>query len=156
MYRFIFDMDNTLADFNAGGGLERMYDEGFFENLQPYPKGLELVKRFYEIGVEIFILSACIPTPHCKPEKMVWIEKNLPFIPKENVILIEVGKNKACEFIKHTGELITEDDLLFDDYHKNLQDWYEAGGTPVKCGKQKKKRKFKQLIKFSNIDEVLA
>ena len=157
MYRFIFDMDNTLADFNGGGGLEKMYEKGFFKNLLPYPKAVRLLTAISKTNIEIFILSACIDSPHCKPEKMQWIKQYFPFIKEDNIILMEVGKNKAIEFIKATETIIEVDDLLFDDYHKNLEDWYEAGGTPIKCGKRRKKhRPYKQLIKFSNLHEILA
>lgn len=157
MYRFVFDLDGTLANFDASGGFEKMHNQGFFQSLVPYPNGLELVQALYETGSEIFVLTACIATPYCKPEKMAWIEQHLPFVKKENIILIEVGGNKAAEFIRATESLIEENDFLFDDYGKNLKDWYEAGGTPIKCGKTyKKEREYKQLIKFKNINKIFA
>jgi len=108
-------------------------------------------------GYTLYILSACIDTEYCKTEKLEWIENNLPFISKDNIILMNVGENKASEFVQATKTEITETDLLFDDYGKNLKDWYEAGGTPVKCGKvRKEERAFKQLIRFNNIESILT
>jgi 5'(3')-deoxyribonucleotidase len=155
--RLIFDMDGTLADFDGAGGVDRMNEKGFFAGLAIYENVAETLRALYEQGREIYILSACIETEYCKTEKMEWIGRNLPFIKKENVILMNVGQNKATEFIRATRTLINESDFLFDDYGKNLKDWYLAGGTSVKCGKlRKEERQFKQLIKFDNMGEVLA
>jgi 5'(3')-deoxyribonucleotidase len=150
-------MDGTLADFDGAGGVEKMNEKGFFENLLPYPKAIETLAAISEISTEIFILSACIPTEFCKTEKLTWLKKYLPFIKDENIVLIKVGQNKASEFIRATNTTIDEGDYLFDDYGKNLKDWYEAGGTPIKCGKAyKPERPYKQLIQFQNIRKVFA
>jgi 5'(3')-deoxyribonucleotidase len=154
--RLIFDMDGTLADFDGAGGVAQMENEGFFRGLAPFPNVVETLQTLTEIGYDIYILSACIDTEYCKREKLGWLAEYMPFIPKNNIILMNVGQNKATSFIRKTLSLITEDDILFDDYGKNLKDWYEAGGRPVKCGKvRKEERKFAQLIKFENITQVI-
>jgi 5'(3')-deoxyribonucleotidase len=155
--RLIFDMDGTLADFDGAGGIDKMNERGFFKNLDIYADVVKTLDTLNKAGYALYILSACIDTEYCKTEKLEWIENNLPFISKDNVILMNVGENKASEFVQATKTEITETDLLFDDYGKNLKDWYEAGGTSVKCGKvRKEERAFKQLIRFNSIETILT
>ena len=81
----------------------------------------------------LYILSACVSTPYCMREKRDWLYKYLPFIPKRNIILIKVGENKAdmVEFFLDTE--LTKEDILIDDYTKNLTEWEFAGGTGIKA-----------------------
>ena len=152
----VFDLDNTLADFSGAGGIEKMYERGFFAGLKPYPNAIETLELLNETA-ELFILSACIDSGFCRDEKLEWIERYLPFIKKENIILIDIGLSKAIAFTRTTKKLIDEDCILFDDYGRNLEQWHDMGGTAIKCGKMfKRERPFKQLIKFENIHEVLA
>ena len=131
--RGFFDLDGTLARFyDLVNCLEAMHEKGFYENLGVHQKMLEEFLEFANTyGVEnTFIISACIDTPYCMPEKLAWIEKNIPIqLPKENIILVPCGVPKT-DFVPGG---VRKTDLLFDDYRENLLKWAEAGGTPVKA-----------------------
>jgi 5'(3')-deoxyribonucleotidase len=155
--RLIFDMDNTLADFDGSGGVECMEEEGFFRNLDPYDNVVDTMEILFAGRFDIYILSACIDTPHCVREKKEWLAKYLPFISDQKIILIPYGTNKAQAFQTLTGKPIMQTDVLFDDYKVNLLAWIEAGGTAIKCGKiYKKDRKYRQVIQFTGVDDILA
>lgn len=153
----IFDLDGTLADFNNGGGIEKMNEKGFFRNLQPYEKGLQTVRNLWNEGNEIFVLSTCLINENCKREKMEWIAEHLPFIPKENILLINTGQVKAEEWKKFVNRDLESYDVLFDDYKENLNEWNRAGGSAVKCGQVfKPTRKYKyQLIRFKGMFDII-
>ncbi len=156
MTRLVFDMDNTLADFDSMGGVPKMYEDGYFLSLPAYEGMTESLQDLFAKGMEIFIVSACIDSPTCMPNKMEWLEKFLPFIPKSNILLVPYGTNKAKAFIEKTGKAITETDFLFDDYKVNLIQWQEIGGTAVKMGKiYKPHRPYAQVIQFKNILEIV-
>ena len=128
--KIFYDIDNTLAIFSTknqeGESLERMFEKGFFLNLKPMEQIQEVLAGLMYGGHEVYLLSACIDSPYCKPEKKKWIKKYLPFIPEENIFLVPVGTNKAEAIGNVTGT------ILVDDYKKNLQQWQQAGGIPVK------------------------
>lgn len=155
--RLIFDMDNTLCNFDDGGGIEKMYDCGFFRNLQPYANVTEVIDGLVKAGFPVYILSACIDSVHCVQEKREWLSEHLPMIARSNIILVPYGTNKANAFMELTGKELSRTDVLFDDYKVNLLAWIEAGGTAVKCGKvYKKERNYPQVIQFLGIADVLA
>ena len=155
--KLVFDMDNTLADFDASGGLDKMYDCGFFRNLQPYANVTDTLATLAKAGFEMYILSACIDSPYCVQEKQEWIRQYLPFFKESNVILVPYGTNKAEAFQTLTGNSINLSTVLFDDYKVNLNAWAQAGGTAVKCGKiYKQDRAYRQVIEFTGIADVLA
>ena len=150
--KIFFDLDGTLADFEGSGGITSMWKKGFFQNLEAYPKGLEIAKSLQKNGLDVYILSACIKGKYCKSEKMEWIEKNLPFIPKQNIYLIPYGTSKA-EYIESLYGKIDKNYVLFDDYKVNLLQWKEAGGNAIKCGKQYKMRPYPQIIKWNTVSD---
>ena len=125
-----YDLDNTLALFSIKGqegeALERMFEEGFFRNLPILNNAMEALAGLMWEGHDVHILSACINSPFCKAEKLEWIAQFLPFIEPHNIHLCDVGQNKA-EMI---GDVVGT--ILVDDYHKNLEQWTEAGGIAVK------------------------
>lgn len=137
MRRIFVDMDGTIADFYEDANcLERMMEKDFFYNLRPMMLAQDLNDKVEsgEIDPEnLYILSACVNTPYCMREKRDWVYKYLPFIPKRNIILIKVGENKAdmVEFFLDTE--LTREDILIDDYTKNLIEWEWAGGTGIKA-----------------------
>ena len=152
--KIFFDLDGTLADFEGSGGIDNMWKKGFFQNLEAYPNGREIAKIFHNDGKEVYILSLCINTKYCKDEKMEWIGKNLPFIPKSNIYLLPTGTSKA-EYIQSIYGKLSKNFILFDDYKVNLQEWENLGGTSIKCGKQyKPDRPYQQVVKWNVLPKI--
>lgn len=130
--RVFVDMDGTLARFHDEDRyLERMWEEGFFEQLKPFENAVDTVKALAkDPSVEVYILSAAIEgePPYCVAQKHAWLDRYLPEIDKSHRIFTAVGENKA-ELIPHG---IKASDVLIDDYNKNLDEWQAYGGHSVK------------------------
>lgn len=130
--RIFIDMDGTIADIH---GEENWYErvkneEDFFKKLNPFTNlivALFLISLKYpKEEVELFSLSA-IEKSFAKTAKDEWIAKEASFINESNRIYTKCGDRKA----DYVGP-ITKDDILLDDYSKNLIEWVEAGGTAIK------------------------
>ena len=147
-----YDMDNCIALFSIKGkeeiSLEKMFEKGFFSSLKPLDDGIETITKLREKGFNIFILSACI-SEQCRQDKITWIEKYLPTFPKENVILCDVGQNKA-DIIKSKGIDIKKS-ILIDDYGKNIKEWISARGLAIKKTFSNKKRNILTIHKHDEI-----
>lgn len=133
--RLFIDLDGTVARFYDASPnyLEQMYEKGYFRNLQPYEEMTEGIKLFMEQhkDVEVFALSAKVngEPPYCEAEKQEWLDEYLPEIDREHRLFTEIGHNKA-EYIPNG---ISNTDVLYDDYNKNLIDWENSGGVTLKC-----------------------
>jgi hypothetical protein len=133
--RLFIDLDGTVARFYDASPnyLEEMYEKGYFRNLQPYEKMTEGIKLFMKQhkDVEVFTLSAKVngEPPYCEAEKQEWLDEYLPEIDREHRLFTEIGHNKA-EYIPNG---ISNTDVLYDDYNKNLIDWENSGGVALKC-----------------------
>ena len=130
--RIFVDMDGTLARFHDENKyLERMWEEGFFEQLKPFENAVDTVKMLaQDPSVEVFILSAAIEgePPYCVAQKHAWLDRYLPEIDQQHRIFTAVGENKA-ELIPQG---IRKTDVLIDDYNKNLDEWQHYGGHSIK------------------------
>ena len=119
------DMDGTVAKFYYKKNyLEKMYEQGYFENLPVYSiaKDIdELAKQ--DTCVQVYILSACIDSPYCEQEKMAWLFKNMPNIPKEHFIFTKVGESKKEKASKQVATWQNCVNILLDDYTLNLEQW---------------------------------
>ena len=124
------DMDGVLADFNKRvRAVERFENEkGFFKNLAPIKTNVESIKLLIENNYNVYILSAS-PNESADNDKLEWLKKYLPMIKNENIILMRNGENKA-DFVK-----TTENNLLFDDYSKNVNDFLNRGFDSVRIEK---------------------
>lgn len=148
-----FDMDNTLCLFSPFGSeelsMKRMYSKGFYRELTCFSEASSVIENLQRFGFKVKILSACIDTPYCKPEKTAWIHYHLPTIKDEDIILVDVGENKA-DYIEdiHTT-------ILVDDYYKNIQDFYNAGGIGVKKTFSGKERPIPQVESLVDIFSIL-
>jgi 5'-nucleotidase len=115
---------DNLTDWNVTGCaknathdqiMEYLYEEDFFANLKPIDGAIEVFKKLYEEGFNIWIVTA--PPYDCKyafSGKLEWIEKHLPFFPKDKVI-----------FTRHKGQI--KGNILFDDAPHNLNEFPEIG-----------------------------
>ena len=130
--RIFVDMDGTLARFHDEDRyLERMWEQGFFEQLKPFENAVDTVKLLAkDPNVEVYILSAAIEgePPYCVAQKHAWLDRYLPEVDKQHRIFTAVGENKA-ELIPQG---IRKTDVLIDDYNKNLDEWQQYGGHSVK------------------------
>lgn len=130
MKKIFLDLDGTLARFNVPNALARFAtEEFFFKNLLPYKNIGEIDKM--ALKGNVYIISA---SPNLKTDidKMEWVQKWLPCMPLQNIIICRVGMNKA-DYVKSKLKInITSDCILLDDYTKNLQEWENAGGVGIK------------------------
>lgn len=132
--RLFVDMDGTIARFHDEANyLERMFEKGFFENLEPFDMAICGLKQFHKDypDVEIYIISSTVDgyPPYCEDEKNKWLDKWMPFIDKEHRLFPKIGQEKA----ELVPDGVTIDDYLYDDYNKNLVEWVQAGGNSIKC-----------------------
>lgn len=124
--RFFFDMDGTLAEWNAHLTYpDEIWEPGYFRD-RPLMKGvadiLTLLHQKYEQNC--YILSACSRMyEHVLQDKTAWLDQHVPFIPEERRLFPErYPKNEVVSFPK-------ANDILIDDFNKNLTEWH---GIPVK------------------------
>ena len=149
-----FDMDGVQADFDKAleGQFERMYQKGFFRNLEVIGNPNKVFKALQEKGFEVYILSACVDSPYCEIEKIEWLREHCPSIKRENIILCKVGENKT-DFIKTP----IYRSVLVDDYKVNLLKWQEEGGHAIKFGRVfKTHRPYAQIaLDLANVIPVI-
>ena len=144
--RIFVDMDGTLARFHDENlYLERMFEKGFFRDLKPFSNAVDAIKRIIDNhpNVDVYVLSATITTPYCLAEKNAWLDKYLPNVDNEHRILMEssAGFKSLCVpgnymYKDDNGKYhikISENDILIDDYNKNLEGWERDGGTAIKA-----------------------
>lgn len=140
---YYIDMDGVLAlyDRDAYRGNDPLFlrkNQHYFRNLKPDRKALELVDRLHHnsryTGDKIYILTSlpmnnAIFNEHFH-DKIEWLAEWLPYIAIGDILISVTSKRDAVEYIHdHT---LTADDILIDDYNKNLVEWRDAGGTAIK------------------------
>lgn len=123
MKRIFFDMDGTLAAYKPVKQIEDFYQTGFFAGLKPQMTVIDAAKKLihnHHEEVEVFVLSAVFPDNPCAiQEKVCWLHKYLPELDQEHQIFSPVGVPK---YLCVPGG-IRPDDILLDDYTKNLLMW---------------------------------
>lgn len=124
-----FDIDGTLGYWYADGrgysSLEEIIDPAnhYFRDIEPHPFMIQLARELHEEGFDVCIVSAA--DRDTIRDKAEWIQKNLPFIPEENVFFAPLGADKT-QFIKGNADI----SVLIDDYKVNLEQWH---GKAVKA-----------------------
>ena len=120
------DMDGVLADFEGKrNALKRFKNEkGFFQKLKPFKSSLQAIKRLIDLNYDVHILSAS-PNDQADQDKRKWLERYLPEIDPQKIILCRLGDNKA-------DYADTKNSLLIDDYTHNLIQWRANGGQVLK------------------------
>lgn len=122
-YLFI-DMDGVVAEYNVRGSvvLDRWFEPDIFLNLKPV---IPIIKKIYEISkrkdISLFILSAA-PSREASDEKIAWLIKYMPFIPRDNWYFVGETKRKL-EYLDEICYNIDKSDVyLLDDTHETLYD----------------------------------
>ena len=127
--RLFVDMDGTLAEFLPQESMAPLYEKGYFRNLPPQINVVEAVRlliREYP-QVEVFLLSAFLPdSPHSLAEKNAWVDAYLPELDEAHRCFVVNGSDKrACVAD------IRKDDVLLDDYTRNLLRWQPSRGIKL-------------------------
>lgn len=131
--RIYIDMDGTLCRFHDTEHqyIERMWEKGFYSGLKPFEEFVNAISLLIDRNpdLEVYILSAVLPTepPFIEEEKRSWIHEHLPQLADERLIFVPAGADKS----QYIGT-IDENCFLIDDYNKNLREWEQAGGLPIK------------------------
>lgn len=124
--RLFVDMDGVLAVFTPVDTLETLYEKGYYQNLQPNQTVINAVKQYISENpdVDVHVLSSVLPdSKYALEEKNAWLDAYLPEIAKENRIFPPCGMDKRQYLQKEKGMMLTVNDVLLDDYTKNLQGW---------------------------------
>lgn len=125
MKRIYIDMDGTLAVFNNQIESEEvLWEKGYFRNLSAQQNVVEAARLLTKRqDVEVFVLSAVLPTPYAAREKNEWLDEFLPEVDQAHRLFVPCGEDKG----KYIGHALGKDDVLLDDYSKNLQAWCPPG-----------------------------
>lgn len=140
---YYIDMDGVLAvyDRNAYTGDDPLFarkNAHYYRNLEPDRKMLEFVDNIYSksryTGDNIYILTSLPNNGAIFNEqfhdKITWVKQWLPYLDIDSILISVTSKRDAVEYIhNHT---LTKNDILIDDYNKNLCEWRDAGGTAIK------------------------
>lgn len=119
--RLFVDMDGTLAVFRSVDAIEELYEQGYFENLQPHKNVCDAISKIVEQNdVEVFVLSAYLSdSAYALDEKNRWLDKYMPCIDAEHRVFTPCGSDKKLA----VPDGIRTDDTLLDDYTYNLLSW---------------------------------
>ena len=137
---FIFDMDGVLVEYRRdvtpANVNELMTQRGFFSNLRPEWNMIGAMKKLHENYPEkTFILTSIYGTsfPYSRQEKLDYAKRVFPEMVDNLIIVdVEAGETKPQKMAQVIGHPVDEKFFLIDDYGKNLRQWKENGGTPVK------------------------
>ncbi len=143
-----FDMDGVLSDFARGVKellhLEPLDQEHstsetdevlfaamreyphFYDALEPIPGSIEIFDEVYALYKDHCMILSGIPKPRrgidtAAEDKNTWVKRYLP----EGVIVHTVSRAEKKTFVHDRN------DILIDDYTKNIREWEEAGGTGI-------------------------
>ena len=143
--RIYLDMDGVLVKYNrdAYTGTTPLYlqkNMHYFRDLEPDRRMLAVADKINDycsdryVSDELYVMtsvSAASPmfNEHFH-DKIIWLSKWMPYIDVDHIIISVTNKRDAAEYIN--GRSLTENDILIDDYNKNLKDWNAAGGCSIK------------------------
>lgn len=127
------DMDGTIANIHAMPNWwdEVKTDPDFFKKLEPFQNlitALFLTQICYGNKLRMCSLSSVDETFKnvYSTAKDYWMDENAYFITER--IYATNGRRKS----EAVGRKLSKNDILLDDYSKNLNEWIEDGGTGIK------------------------
>lgn len=140
---YYFDMDGVavIYDRNAYKGKNPIWlrkNQHYFRNLEPDRKILEVMDTIHQQSrytsetlnmLTSLPMNGAIFNEHFH-DKILWNRDWLPYLDINNILISVTSKRDAVEFIH--DHALTKDDVLIDDWNKNLVEWKLAGGTAIK------------------------
>lgn len=126
--RIFFDSDGVLATWNQDASIEEVASPGYFANLIPMENPVMALKRMVEMKdkYEVFILSSVFEDKHSIMDKNIWIDRYLPEVDRKHRIYVPYSRTKT-EYIQAYTGYRSENDVLVDDFTKNLSEWHGIG-----------------------------
>ena len=113
------DMDGTIAVYNVypeDKVAEKMEED--YDNAEPLKDIIKTLEKISQISnIDLYILSLS-KTSKLTEKKKKWLEKNTPFIPQKNWLIITIIKAKKIE---EKGDQYNHL-ILLDDDHKVLRE----------------------------------
>lgn len=119
------DLDGVLAEYDIGN-----FD---YNTIRPIKTTIDNIHKLYLMdNVTVHILSIC-KTNEIVEEKKVWISKNIPFLKKEDIVLIskeeikdidsdELKKNYLKENATSDINIVIDDDIRIIKALKTLDE----------------------------------
>ena len=146
---FIFwDLDNTIYLFSEWGkdkeAVRKSEEEGFYETLPIFPGASSFLQFLMTLCPNVYILSK-FPRNGADKEKIRSIERDMPFFPKNHILLIGLNENKGDVIRKVCNPTHA---IIVDDYHMNIIDAYNQGVVGIKKTYSGKKRPVYQISEF--------
>jgi len=144
MYKnYYFDMDGVVVEYqrHAYEGNDPLFmrkNQHYFKDLNPDRKMLEVIDKMHQrsryTGDRIYLLtsipmSGAIFNEHFH-DKIHWAHTWLPYLDIDSILISVTSKRDAVEYIQN--HQLSDNDILIDDYNKNLNDWRKAGGHAIK------------------------
>lgn len=151
---YYFDMDGVVAEYKkeAYTGEDPLWlrkNQHYFRDLNPDRKMLEVIDRMHQrsryTGDRIYLLTSipmngAIFNEHFH-DKISWAGTWLPYLGIDAILISVTSKRDAVEYIQN--HQLSSNDILIDDYNKNLVDWQTHGGISVKyCNGQNNPESF--------------
>lgn len=149
----MFDADNTLYRFSTYGEVEvstrEMYSQYFFKNLPIFHEAPIVITNLQKLGFKCGIITTAINSPYCASEKMESFKYYFPMIDQKDIHILDPKTPKW------TVTDSIQDTILIDDYHKNIMDWYNAGGIAIKKSYSGKQRPVPVVTSLIDLFSVL-
>ena len=127
-----FDIDDTLVDYD----LVEKADS--YKDIPLLPGALKFIQNRQLAGDNLYIISWYNPENlERMKSKYEWCFRNLPMIQYEHLMIIPAPTNKADKAKKIMEmDVLTKNEILFDDNKDNIKAWKEAGGMPYQFDKK--------------------
>ncbi len=116
--KIFWDMDGTCASMEMHK-LEHKLDRGFFLNKRPIKTMIRIMKKFYKLGAQTYILSFC-GFNYQRDDKLQWLLKYCKFIDGNNIIIIprkenDIKKSESKQTLKaeYLKDYITDSDVIY-------------------------------------------
>jgi 5'(3')-deoxyribonucleotidase len=121
---YYFDIDGVLANFHKEPfKYANAINRNWIANLEPFMANINIVKSLIANGHDVYVLSKAA-SEDARLGKIDWLEKYIPELAYENIIII-VGNGKKVDY------MATADGILVDDDMKNIRPWTKAGHQAI-------------------------
>lgn len=147
-----FDMDGTLAVYEPWvyetDGTYPWYAKirgiHYYQKVKPYESMVRQVRGMLQSDPKSVYVITSVGIPEeafryeCISDKIRWMLEYLPELKADHFMVMRDRSPKGIKETKSTlaakllGRPLQEDDILYDDFNLNLEDWRNHGGTPVK------------------------